>query len=82
MKHTEAIKSIMKRTGLTQVEVAASLGLRSRATVSMRINRERAWLHNIVEILDVMGYEMVAMPKEDYRSIPEDAYVLRREDYK
>ena len=80
MDHTEALKSILKRTGLSQRAVANRLGLRSSATVSMRISRKTARLYNIAELLDAMGYEMVAMPK-NCPPLPEDAYAIRREDY-
>ena len=80
MNHTEALKSILKRTGLSQKAVADRLGLRSRSTVSMRMNRKSARLYNIVGLLDAMGYEMVAMPK-NCPPLPEDAYAIRMEDY-
>jgi transcriptional regulator with XRE-family HTH domain len=80
MNHTEALKCILKRTGLSQKKVADRLGLRSGTTVSMRMNRETVRLYNIVELLDAMGYEMVAMPK-NCPPLPEDAYAIRREDY-
>ena len=80
MNHTEALKSILKRTGLTQSDIAERLGVRSRTTVSMRMSRETVRLYNIVELLDAMGYEMVAMPK-NCPPLPEDAYAIRREDY-
>ena len=80
MNHTEALKLILKRTGLTQTDVAERLGLRSRTTVSMRMNRQTARLYNVLEILDAMGYEMVAMPK-NAPPLPEDAYALSKEDY-
>ena len=80
MNHTEALKSILKRTGLSQRAVANRLGLRSRSTVSMRMSRETARLYNIAELLDAMGYEMVVMPK-NCPPLPEDAYAIKREDY-
>ena len=80
MKHTEALKLILKRSGLTQSDIAERLGVRSRTTVSMRMKRETVRLYNIVELLDAMGYEMVAMPK-NCPPLPEDAYAIRREDY-
>ena len=80
MNHTEALKSILKRTGLSQKAVADRLGLRSRSTVSMRMNRKSARLYNIVGLLDAMGYEMVAMPK-NCPPLPEDSFPVRWEDY-
>ena len=80
MNHTEALKSILKRTGLTQTEITKRLGFRSHGTVRMRMNRKTVRLYNIVELLDAMGYEMVAMPK-NCPPLPEEALVIRWEDY-
>ena len=80
MNHTEALKCILNRTGLTQTEIGRRLGFRSHGTVRMRMNRKTVRLYNIVELLDAMGYEMVAMPK-NCPPLPEDALVIRWEDY-
>ena len=80
MNHTEALKCILKRTGLTQSEITKRLGFRSHGTVRMRMNRKTVRLYNIVELLDAMGYEMVAMPK-NCPPLPEDTFVIRWEDY-
>ena len=80
MNHTEALNHILKRTGLTKTEITKRLGFRSHSTVRMRMNRETVRLYNIVELLDAMGYEMVAMPK-NCPPLPEDAYAVKREDY-
>ena len=81
MNHTEALKAVLKQTGKTGIQLAAELGLNSSSTISMRINRKTVWMYNVLEILDACGYEMVAMPKSSLR-LPEDTFVLRKEDYK
>lgn len=80
MNHSQAVTLIKKQTGLTNKAIAEQLGLRSHATIAMRTGRESVQLYNILEILDVMGYEMVAMPKNS-PPFPEGAYVISREDY-
>ena len=80
MNHTEALKHILRRTGLTQTEIGKRLGFRSPGTVRMRMNRKTVRLYNVVELLDAMGYEMVAMPK-NCPPLPENAYAIRWEDY-
>lgn len=79
MNHTEAIKLIMKQSGLEQGDIAERIGI-ARTSVTMRINRKRARLYNIVELLDAMGYEMVAMPRNRV-PLPKDTYAISREDY-
>lgn len=80
MNHTEAIKLIMKKFCLTQTDVADRAGLRSKQIVSKLLNQKNTMFYKIVALLDVMGYEMVVMPK-NCPPLPEDAYALRREDY-
>lgn len=80
MNHSEALQAVLKQTGKTSAQIGAELGFRSKSTIRMRINRRTAYLSNVLEILEACGYEMVAMPKSSLR-LPEDAFVLRREDY-
>lgn len=79
MNHTEAIKLIMNRSGLTQKDIAERLSV-SRTAITMRVNRKAAYFNNVLEVLDAAGYEMVAMPKNG-PPLPKDAYALRKEDY-
>ena len=80
MNHTEAIKLIMKKSRLTQTDVADRAGLSSKQIVSKLLNQKTTMFYKIVALLDAMGYEMVAMPK-NCPPLLEDAYALRREDY-
>ncbi len=80
MNHTEALKCIRKRAGLKLSDVAARAGLNSRQLVSKLVLQKDVQLHKIVALLDAMGYEVAVMPK-DCPPLPEDVYVLRREDY-
>lgn len=80
MNHSDAAKEILKRVGKSAVQVGAELGYRSSSTVGMRINRESVRLDNLLEILDACGYEMVVMPKKS-PELPEDTFVIRKEDY-
>ncbi len=79
MNHTEAIKLIMNRSGLTQKDIAERLSV-SRTAITMRVNRKAAYFNNVLEVLDAAGYEMVAMPKNG-PPLQKDAYALRKEDY-
>ncbi len=80
MNHTEAIKCIMKRAGLKQGDVAVRAGLNSIQHVSLLVLQKDVQVRKFIAILDAVGYEMVAMPK-NCPPLPEDVYVLRREDY-
>ncbi len=80
MNHTEALKRIMKQGGLTQGDVATRAGLNSKQHVSQLVLHKDTQFRKIVVLLDAMGYEAAAMPK-DCPPLPEDVYVLRKEDY-
>ena len=80
MKHTEIIKTIMKRNGVLQEELGHNLGLAGSAAVSRRINRKNGTMMGIVDILDALGYEIVIRPAEK-SPLAENEYVLHSRDY-
>ena len=80
MKHTEIIKTIMKKNGVLQEELGHNLGLAGSAAVSRRINRKNGTMMGIVDILDALGYEIVIRPAEK-SPLAENEYVLHSRDY-
>ncbi len=79
MIHTEIIKAIMRKKRVTQTEIAYALGFTS-STVSLRLSRKRCSIMNTVDILDVLGYEMVIRPAKK-EPPAENEYVLHSRDY-
>ena len=80
MKHTDAIKKIMKKNSVTQADIAQALGLNSRAGISRLLSRKVGRVGRMVDILDVLGYELVARPKSE--DVMPDEYVLTLQDYR
>lgn len=80
MRHTDIIKTIMRKTGITMDTLSFDLGLANSSSVSRRINRKNGTIMNTVDILDALGYEMVIRPakKEPHA---ENEYILHSQDY-
>lgn len=79
MKANEIIVEVMKNTTkqdgsqYTQTRMAEELSEKSGKTVSLaavndRLKNENMKISNFIEMLDLMGYEVVARPKNDKRS--------------
>ena len=80
MKHTDAIKKIMKNNSVTQADIAQALGLNSVSGISRLLSRKVGRVGRMVDILDVLGYELVARPKSE--EVMPDEYVLTLQDYR
>ena len=80
MKHTDAIKKIMKKNSVTQADIAQALGLNSVSGISRLLSRKVGRVGRMVDILDVLGYELVARPKSE--DVMPDEYVLTLQDYR
>ena len=80
MKHTDAIKKILKENNLTQQDVATALEMNTPSTISRLLNRDGGRVARIIDILDVIGYELAVRPKTK-ENWP-DEYVLTLQDYR
>lgn len=83
MKANEIVVAVMKNTTkqdgsqYTQTRMAEELSEKSGKTVSLaavndRLKNENMKISNFIEMLDLMGYEVVARPKNDKR----ESYVV------
>ena len=79
MKANEILVDVMKNTMMldgkqyTQTRMAEELSERSEKKVSLaavndRLKNENMKISNFVEMLDLMGYEVIARPKNDRRA--------------
>ena len=80
MTHTEAMTEILKQKKLTLVDVAKILQFNSPNSVAARIKTKGVRLNSLVELLDVLGYEMVVQPKTG-ETPPEGVYHIAASDY-
>lgn len=83
MKANEIVVAVMRDTVLpdgkpyTQTQMARELTVKSGKAVSLaavndRLKNENMKISNFIEMLDLMGYEVVARPKNDKR----DTYIV------
>lgn len=63
MKFNEIIRSAMQKTGTTQMQLADKLGVRQGA-ISNTVVRPGISLAKFVTFMDVLGYDVVVMPRE------------------
>ena len=80
MTHTEAITRIRKQKKLALSDVAEMLELSSLGAVKARIEKNGVRLTSLLELLDVLGYEMVVQPKTG-ENPPEGVYLISASDY-
>lgn len=62
-----AIKDIMKAEGVTQMAMAQSIGKGRPNDVSARLNNENMTFDKAIEMLQVMGYEVVVQKRKPGR---------------
>ena len=65
MKGTNVVREIMKESGVTQHELSERMGYAQQSGVAGRLNTAKIRVEKLVEMLDVLGYELVARSKED-----------------
>ena len=80
MKHTEIIKAIMRKEGVTLADIALAIGKAGPSGVSRIINRKNGTIMQTVDILGALGYEMVIRPTKR-ENLAENEYVLYFRDY-
>ncbi len=64
MKINEAIRQIMKDKKVTLLSMAKSIGKERGNDVSARLNNSNMTFEKAVEMLDVLGYEVVLQEKK------------------
>lgn len=62
MKINKAISKIMKQTGFTQIRMAHAIGKSKATDISSRLNHGNMSFDKAVEMLSVLGYEIVVQP--------------------
>ena len=81
MNGNDIVKSAMSESGITQLKMSELLGYTSQATVSQRLNTPRMSLDKFVEMLSVIGYEVVVrktkVDQETGEVTKEDKWVVR-----
>lgn len=79
MKVNSAIRKVMKETKITQTRLAEILGEKHQSVISERLRQNNISINLAMEMLDVMGYELVIQPKKPGRR-PEGQILITMED--
>jgi len=79
MKAEKAIKQIIKKTGFTQKRLAEVLGYPHQSNIAEKLRCKNMYVAAVVELLDVMGYELVIQPKKRGRR-PDGQILITRGD--
>ena len=62
MTVTAILKTIMKSIKMKQSTLAEKVGAKSESVISSRMTMKNMGVNMLVEMLDCMGYELVARP--------------------
>lgn len=75
MKLGDAIKSAMKLQKTNQTQMAERIGASSQSVVAQRLRMDNLSVDKVMEMLDVIGYELVIQEKKRGRR-PEGQIVI------
>lgn len=79
MKINTAIKKALKATNTTQQQLAERTGAKSQSVIGQRLCNKNISINLILEMLEVVGYELVIQPKKPGRR-PEGQILITLED--
>lgn len=57
------LKQAMKESKITQKQLAEELGIKSQSAISDKLNRGTMSIATFIEMLDIMGYELIVRKK-------------------
>lgn len=79
MRVESTIKLLMKSKGITQTTMGKMLGLNGYHAVQRRLNNRNMTINNILDMLDILGYEVIIRESHSGRR-REDEIIITRED--
>lgn len=78
MKVLDTLRQLIQRSpNWSQNKIASKLGM-SNAAMSNRMRRNDQKVDFVVDVLDILGYDLVIVPKES--NLPRGSYVVTNED--
>ena len=80
MQINKAIRQVMKDKGVTLLSMAKAIGKERANDVSSRLNSPNMTFKNAVEMLDVMGYEIVIQERKPGARRADQIIIDQRED--
>lgn len=75
----KAIRDVMKKRGVTQIEMRDKLGYKAQSAVAKML-RSDMQVSNAIRMLDIVGYEIIIQPKSTRGKRATGSYVITKED--
>ena len=75
----KAIRDVMKKIGVTQIEMRDKLGYKAQSAVAKML-RSDMQVSNAIRMLDIVGYEIIIQPKSTRGKRATGSYVITKED--
>lgn len=75
----KAIRDVMKKRGVTQIEMRDKLGYKAQSAVAKML-RSDMQVSNAIRMLDIVGYEIIIQPKSTRGKRATRSYVITKED--
>ena len=75
----KAIRDVMKKRGVTQIEMRDKLGYKAQSAVEKML-RSDMQISNAIRMLDIVGYEIIIQPKSTRGKRATGSYVITKED--
>lgn len=75
----KAIRDVMKKRGVTQIEMRDKLGYKAQSAVAKML-RSDMQISNAIRMLDIVGYEIIIQPKSTRGKRATGSYVITKED--
>lgn len=73
MKLAADIKSYRLKAGMTQEDMAASIGLSRQAYTLLEAGKRNWKLRQVAKVYNALGYDLVAVPQVNYEAPPTDS---------
>lgn len=68
MKINKIIRQLMIEKNISLLDMAVALGKKRGNDISARLATENMTISKSIEMLDILGYDLIVQPKEDYKS--------------
>lgn len=68
MKINKIIRQLMIEKNISLLDMAVALGKKRGNDISARLATENMTISKSIEMLDILGYDLIVQPKENYKS--------------
>ena len=68
MKINKIIRQLMIEKNISLLDMSVALGKKRGNDISARLATENMTISKSIEMLDILGYDLIVQPKENYKS--------------